>query len=325
LLIALVGAITIALQALKVIDVLTNLTDIWFWIAAVMLGIAANLLTKGITIGEKKPKPPEGVSPIVGSKEVEPLGQRQLEYRAEVRADLHRIALELYDIKEPRLIQFESWNAFTQPDPRQSDIHNAAQYDAIQNLSTALNARNKYVNGKIIHGDQDRKFLGLNNQCIAMYEKVRETGFLDVGLGMEPAPQYNGLLEGDVQLEYDIRVLKFDIRSTTDWFEVGLRNSRKLTVQKSNATKGKMLPLELDADLAGQYFRIRHEEFLEVTITATFEVYSADFVVVFLRKGDEGVLTVQVLDDRGRKLGDPYSYSLSGTPRNHVEFSREFR
>jgi hypothetical protein len=40
LLIALVGAITIALQALKVIDISGSLTDIWILVAAILLGVA---------------------------------------------------------------------------------------------------------------------------------------------------------------------------------------------------------------------------------------------------------------------------------------------
>lgn len=111
-----------------------------------------------------------------------PLTPRQLGYRAEVRADLLRIEQELCNIKQPRLIQFESWNAFIQPDSRPADIHNDHQYEAIQNLSTVLNKRNKYVNNKIIQGNEDLEFQILNAKCLEMYEKIRETGFLDVNL-----------------------------------------------------------------------------------------------------------------------------------------------
>ena len=249
---------------------------------------------------------------------------RQMKYRAELRDSLRRIELELYDVKAPKAIQFESWNAFTQPDPRLADINNEPQYDAIQNLSTVLNARNNYVASITTHGEQDDEFLGLNGKCIAMYEKVRETGFLDVALGMTPSPQYNGIMEGDVELDYDVRVLKFSLQSTTKWFEVGLRNSRKMTIQKCQVSNGKVLSLRPDADLAGQYFRIEHMKTLEAIVTATFEVYSGDFVIIFLNKADEGTLTVQLLDRRGKKVGDPYPYALKGGPRNHVEFTRSF-
>lgn len=105
---------------------------------------------------------------------------RQLRYHKEVRNDLLRIEKELYNIKQPRLIQFESWNAFTKPDPRRADINNDGQYDAIQNFSTVLNKRNNYVGDKLIHGDQDPEFLRLNNECVSRYEKIRDTGFLDI-------------------------------------------------------------------------------------------------------------------------------------------------
>jgi len=53
LLIALVGVVTLALQAWKVIDILANLTDIWLWVGASLLGIAFGLLTRGIKITER--------------------------------------------------------------------------------------------------------------------------------------------------------------------------------------------------------------------------------------------------------------------------------
>jgi hypothetical protein len=195
----------------KVIDLLANTTDLWIWISAVLLGVAANLLTRGLSkrLGEKAEEPAvaaetqkTSVSEGTPSRQVRPQtameshSPRQLRYRGEVRAELLRIGLELYNIKEPRLIQFESWNAFAQPDPRRFDIHSDSQHDAVQNLSTALNKRNNYVDQKILRGDQDPEFLRLNGLCLALYEQIRETGFLDVelvsqlALGQEP-PRFN--------------------------------------------------------------------------------------------------------------------------------------
>lgn len=46
MLLVVVGAITLALQGWNVIDVMMSLTDIWIWIAAALIGIAFNLLTR---------------------------------------------------------------------------------------------------------------------------------------------------------------------------------------------------------------------------------------------------------------------------------------
>jgi hypothetical protein len=141
----------------------------------------------------------------------------------------------------------------------------------------------------------------------------------------ESFAQYDGLFD-EVERNYDLRVLKFDIKSTTSWFELGLRDSRKMTLQEPDTTKGEIRSLKLGADLAGQYFHIDHSESpkLETRITATFQVYDADFVIVFLRKPNKGELTVQILDEEGEEIGEPYRYANYKYPRNHVEFGRNF-
>lgn len=122
--------------------------------------------------------PVKSATGIAGGR---PHSSKQLEYRSKVRDDLLRIVAELYDIEGPKDIQFESWNAFVKPDPRPSDINNSSQLMAVENFSTVLNARNDYVKkmGSLFRGDFDSEFLRLNNQCILMYEKIRESGFLD--------------------------------------------------------------------------------------------------------------------------------------------------
>ena len=134
--------------------------------------------------------------------------------------------------------------------------------------------------------------------------------------------QYDGLFD-EVERRYDILDLKFNIKSTTSWFELGVRDSRKMTIQETDMTKGKMRSLEPAADLAGQYFHVTAESAkLEATITTTFEVYGASFIIVFLRKADNGKLIVQILNSKGEKIGEPYPYSRYRYPRNHVEFGR---
>ncbi len=57
--IALVVAVSVILQAFKVIDILANLTDLWIWIAAAILGSAFALLTSRFKIadGDKAQEP----------------------------------------------------------------------------------------------------------------------------------------------------------------------------------------------------------------------------------------------------------------------------
>jgi hypothetical protein len=117
----------------------------------------------------RKPSAPEtmpaSIVPVIHS-------DRQFKYRNQVRDNLVGMRTQLYNINLQENIQFESWNAFMQPDQRKEDIHDDAQYLAIQNFSTILNKRNNHLN--------DPMFPELNDECIALYVKIKATGFLDV-------------------------------------------------------------------------------------------------------------------------------------------------
>jgi hypothetical protein len=99
-----------------------------------------------------------------------PHNPEQLRYRARVRNDLTRIRAELYKEKQEP-IQFESWDAFPQPDTRQRDLNNDAQFTIIQNLSHFLNERNNHLN--------DVDFQRLSDECVAAYLEIQKIGFLD--------------------------------------------------------------------------------------------------------------------------------------------------
>jgi hypothetical protein len=170
LLLVLVGAVTLILQLAGRFDIMANLSEIWIWIAAAIIGFAVYLLTSGMSKERTATRADDAsliVHPLVAA---EPHSPRQLRYRAEVRIDLVRIGVELHDIKRRNPIQFQSWNAFTKPDTRQDDIKNKLQFDAIEDFSTVLNRRNDHLN--------DDEFERLNNECIVLYEKIRGTGFL---------------------------------------------------------------------------------------------------------------------------------------------------
>jgi hypothetical protein len=131
--------------------------------------------------------------------------RRQMRYRGEVGRDLLRIELELYNIGEPKRIAFDSWNA--RVELKKADIHDNVQYDAIENLSSAINVRNNYVNKKgIFRGDQDAEFLRLNNICVARFEDIKKAGFFDV----EPFSFADTELKKE-QMRLDAEVKKHEI------------------------------------------------------------------------------------------------------------------
>jgi len=192
LLLLVLGLASLLLQAYKVIDLFGNITDIWIWFAAAVIGIAFGLIAKGSTPKEMpKPKTPEkqelrvpyelktgstsatiSVSERPQTSSTQPVpvySPEQKNYRKKVRDDLIRIRQELGRPVERTAIEFQSWNAFPKPDPRPKNIGYKRQFDAIESLSTVLNNRNNHLDDT-----------ALDDDCIVEYVKLRETGFLNV-------------------------------------------------------------------------------------------------------------------------------------------------
>lgn len=63
LLIAIVGLLTLIFQLTRVIDIMSDLTGIWVWIAAILLGIGTGLITR--KTGKKPTTSPEMSTPII--------------------------------------------------------------------------------------------------------------------------------------------------------------------------------------------------------------------------------------------------------------------
>jgi hypothetical protein len=69
LLLVVIGLVSTILQIAKVIDIIASITDIWIWIAAVLIGVAFGLITRK-EIPKKTAEPPPEV--IKKSEETSP-------------------------------------------------------------------------------------------------------------------------------------------------------------------------------------------------------------------------------------------------------------
>lgn len=248
------------------------------------------------------------ISRIIASRRH--LTPRQLKYRSELRDALGHILIELYHIERPDLVQFESWNAFPKPDPRPSDINNSKQFQVIENLSTALNKRNNYVNekGPEFHGDFRSEFLSLNNQCIVMYEKVRETGFLD--------PDVAATEQQSTDIVKNV-ALVFRVRSTSDWFDIGIENGKLIDVTKHTAWRGRIKEITAHEN----YFHVEQGPSpVWVSIVATFDL-PRNKVSCVLRKGGKRGITVGVKSSSAlQRIATGWRYALSPKGSNEVIF-----
>jgi hypothetical protein len=106
-----------------------------------------------------------------------------------------------------------------------------------------------------------------------------------------------------IERQYGTAELIFKIRSTTDWFDVGLVDSKHVTITdwKSDTTITPPRPTD-DPNLSHIGVDHRFVSELELSVTAIFEVYQGDNVTVFLRKGNLGNLKVEVFDKNGNFL-----------------------
>jgi hypothetical protein len=193
LLIALVGAMTVALQVLKMIDVLASVTEIWIWIAAILLGIASNLLTKGITVGQKGQQLPSGES--IGSSsaipsieeakegsdisETEPkLAYLKLGFQSSVKRDLLEIEPQL-NFKDPKHIDFKSWNEIG-TDLKKQYIDNETVYGLVENIAKLVNEWNNDLDrASLLMLRPDSNIYLYIQSCGKYYAKLREIGFLN--------------------------------------------------------------------------------------------------------------------------------------------------
>jgi hypothetical protein len=117
---------------------------------------------------------------------------------------------------------------------------------------------------------------------------------------------------------YELATLRFYIRTTTDWIEIGLVDSIHVTLNNHNLTEGTVKPVE---EPNGCHLRIDHPP-SAFFVTVTFEVYSGP-LLVFLRKGDLGELKVEVRDKSSRFL-QSCEYGATSQKYNYKEFGFDF-
>jgi hypothetical protein len=128
-------------------------------------------------------------------------------------------------------------------------------------------------------------------------------------LGKNPIPQTKTSSNNE-------RLLSFLLTSTTDWFEIEIKDGNLISVKPATIRKGKMKLPESQPD----HFHVNHNESpeLKATIPAIFRVPSGTVYCV-LRKGDTGHLKVDVYKSVVRSAGT-YDYTGSPQAKNEVAF-----
>jgi hypothetical protein len=228
-----------------------------------------------------------------------------------------RIRSELSQTAAPKLILFKSWNETIDQAEKHTRMVVKEQDNAIERFSTALNRRNDNLHAP--------NFEELNDDCIARYVEIRQTGFFDVALEKQEALR---VLLSAVQLK-ELKVL-IDITSKgSEWFDLGIQNGRLVDTGKWRILTGNIdnnpVPHE-------NYFTINHSKSpsLKMRIKATFQVPPKHALCV-LRKGDSGHLSVRVQTGRFPFSRYPFfslwsddigerDYERSPNPKNELTF-----
>ena len=117
-----------------------------------------------------------------------------------------------------------------------------------------------------------------------------------------------------VERQYSIATLKFRIWSTTNWIEIGLVDSRHVTIKNYDMGKGSIRSVD---EPNNSHLRIEVPA-AEISVTATFEVYSGP-LFIFTRKGDYGTLKADVLSKNGEKIWEIPEYGTTDKKYNYLE------
>jgi hypothetical protein len=124
---------------------------------------------------------------------------------------------------------------------------------------------------------------------------------------------------------YGSATLKFKISTTTDWIEIGLSDSKQVTVNNHDLLKGTIQSIEepnsshLRIDLRG-----KPDEAITFLVSATFEAYAGGPIFVFVRKGDHGTLRVDVLNENDKLLFEMPEYGRTAQKYNYKDFGFDF-
>ncbi|MGP8071366.1 MAG: hypothetical protein ACLP5V_15940 [Candidatus Bathyarchaeia archaeon] len=212
---------------------------------------------------------------------VEPNLPKHLKYRGEVRTDLLRIHQELYGVADRKNILFDSWDVKTEP-----DFHNLKhrliaikeQDDAIEAFSSNLNIRNKHLD--------DDQFEEKNDNCIARYVAIRETGFFDLAL---EKPQPLPVQLAAIPLK-PTKVVILITSTASDEFDIGVKDGKLADIEKWEALAGNVHNKPISHE---NYFTVNPTtSFLRMKVKATF-LLPPEHAIGLLRKEDAGHLTVK--------------------------------
>jgi hypothetical protein len=97
------------------------------------------------------------------------------QYQNKVKRDVTVIEKELGETDKPNDIQFLSWNAGIDHGRKPWLIDNENNFNALQDLSDALNGRNNYLREA---GSNNLEFPRLNKKCIEAVEKLKQLHFI---------------------------------------------------------------------------------------------------------------------------------------------------
>jgi hypothetical protein len=122
-----------------------------------------------------------------------------------------------------------------------------------------------------------------------------------------------------VERMYDLATLRLDVETTTDWIEIGLLDSRSVSIRSRTPKRTILKPVD-DSNLS--HLRIDSPD-AKFSVTATFEVYSGP-LFVFTRKGDIGTLKVNIFNKNGKPLFEISEYGTTTQKYNHKETAFEF-
>lgn len=166
-----VVAITLALLAYGVFDFTISFSNLWLWIAAALVGLALNLLTKD-TRQTRPQVSPATSQPPQSAAEVEIQSAEQVEYRARVREALRSIRPKLEILEPPQVIEFATWN--TEEALRKQQLM-GRYHQLVEKFSSALNKRNDEARrGPHV----SLKFADYSRECINVYQEIEDASFL---------------------------------------------------------------------------------------------------------------------------------------------------
>jgi len=206
-------------------------------------------------------------------------------------------------------------------------LPNGKNYDwwADENAKKALNG-NRVHSRKWEHPIPENYPIGTFQVGIQVYDNSSEQqtvldtidAFFEVESQQPVSVQMEHLAEV-IEREYKMATLKLAVRSSTDWIEIGLIDSRHVTIKDHNMREGAIQSVE---EPHSSHIRIDQSN-AKFSVTATFEVYVGP-LLIFTRKADRGTLRVDVLNKKDELIFTIPEYGTSDQKHNYKDVSFDF-